>query len=279
MSPRLAAVNDPGGVLHADDAVPADLDSALTGLTAMLTDPDPRLRDDHAYSVLATWIDRGDLDDRLAGLGEAMVERFGHPEVQARTFAPLILGACVERDTALAAVAGAGVLDGATVRRWRDAFTAWWLAEQDLRSWDVDLGWLHAVAHGADLAGELGASRWMTAPELADLLHVVALRMVAPTEHRYVQWEEDRLALALTTILQRPELPATEAIAWLEVVDRLFATGVPGPMPVHVANTLAVLRAVYVMADRRALPSRDAVTDAVAARLHVAFAPYPATRA
>jgi len=60
---------------------------------------------------------------------------------------------------------------------------------------------------------------------------------------------------------------------------RLFATGEPGPVPVEAANTFAVLRAAYVMIDRRAIPHRAAVTDAIAARLHEVFPPYPARRA
>ena len=140
------------------------------------------------------------------------------------------------------------------------------------------LGWLHAVAHGADLAGAFGASPRLSAAELADLLTVVAERIVAPTGYRYAQMEEDRVARATVRILARPELTAAAATGWLDTVDRLFATGEPGPLPIPVANSLAVLRAMYVMADRRALPHRTAVTDAVAARLHEVFGAYPAIR-
>ena len=193
-------------------------------------------------------------------------------EVQARTFAPLILAAAVERDRAVC------VLDCATVHRWREAFAAWWPAETDIRGWDERLGWLHAVAHGADLAGALGASPRLGVPDLTGLLDLVGRRMVTPTEYRYAQMEEDRIARALARILARPQLTEADATGWLALVDELFDTGEPGPLPVPVANTLAVLRALYVMADRRALPHRTAVTDAVAVRLHKAFDAYPARR-
>ncbi|NNG39004.1 DUF2785 domain-containing protein [Flexivirga sp. ID2601S] len=39
---------------------------------------------------------------------------------------------------------------------WTDAVLAWWPAEQDLRGYDEQLGWVHAVAHGADAVGALG---------------------------------------------------------------------------------------------------------------------------
>jgi hypothetical protein len=94
------------------------------------------VRDEQAYRVVATWIRRGVLDDRLAALGDAMVERLRHPEIQARTFAPLILAAVLERHLP-------------SERRWLEEFTSWWPAEEDTRGWDDHLGWLHAVAHGA----------------------------------------------------------------------------------------------------------------------------------
>ena len=63
----------------------------------MLASPDPVVRDETAYEQLAGMIRAGALDDRLVEIGDAMAERFTHPEVQARTFAPLVLAAVVRR--------------------------------------------------------------------------------------------------------------------------------------------------------------------------------------
>ncbi|GAA3199306.1 DUF2785 domain-containing protein [Nonomuraea roseoviolacea] len=265
-------MTDWDAVIKGDFAVPEGLAAAVDELVAMLAAADPAIRDGQAYEVLITWIRRGVLDDRLTALGGTMVARLSHADVQARTFAPLILAAEVERDAA------AGLLDAATVRRWRDAFTAWWLTESDLRGWDDDLGWLHAIAHGADLGGSLGASPRLTADEAAALLTVIIERVVAPTPYRYAHMEGDRVARAMIRILARPELTPAQATGWLATVDRLFATGGPGPVPAQVANVLDVLTALYVMADRQPLPHRPAITDAIAGRLHFAFPAYPATR-
>jgi len=265
-------VIDWNAVISDDCAVPDDLGGAVDELVLMLAAADPVVRDEQAYRVLATWIRRGVLDDRLAALGDTMAERLRHPEIQARTFAPLILDSLLDRDALL----DRGLFHGDAVMRWLEAFTAWWPAEGDTRGWDEHLGWLHAVAHGADLAGSFGAR--LPPDDLPDLLATIARRVVAPTSYRYEQMEEDRVAEAAVRILRRPELTASAATGWLETVDELFATGEPGPLPVPVANTLAVLRATYVMADRHALHHRTAVTDAIAARLHLAFDAYPATR-
>ncbi|HZE00056.1 MAG TPA: DUF2785 domain-containing protein, partial [Micromonosporaceae bacterium] len=43
-----------------------------------------------------------------------------------------------------------GELTDERVRDWQRAVGAWFLGETDLRGWDDQLGWLHAIAHGAD---------------------------------------------------------------------------------------------------------------------------------
>jgi hypothetical protein len=241
----------------------------LEHLLTMLASPDPACRDGKAYPELVDRLRRGEWDDRLVEIGDLLVRRFEHPEVQARTFAPSVLAAVVERDA----------VDTGTVRSWRDAFVSWWLGENDLRGWDQRLGWLHAVAHGADLVGALGALPGLTGTEAGALITVVGRRITAETGYRYAQMEEDRLARAVGRILARADLTAADATDWLALVDQLFAEGGPGPLPVPVANTLATLRAVYIVADRGGTIRGTAVADAIAGRLHTAFPAYPAVRA
>jgi hypothetical protein len=90
--------------------------------------------------------------------------------------------------------------------------------------------------------------------------------------------EEDRVARAIGRILTRKDLTRSHATGWLGSVDRLFAGGGPGPLPVPVANTLAVLRATYVMADRGGTAWGAVVADEIAERLHYAFPAYPSAR-
>lgn len=252
--------------------VPGSVPEALAELSQMLASADPAVRDGQAYMILSTWARRGAIDDHLVDVGDAMVALFDHAQVQARTFAPLILAAVVDRDSVIEVV-GLNRL-----REWREAFESWWIAEADIRGWDEQLGWLHAIAHGADLVGAFGSSPRLTGDELTELLTVVARRVTAPTDYRYAQMEEDRIARAIGSILAQERLGVASATEWLHVVDELFAGVGPGPLPVPVANTLAVLRAGYVMADRHPVPHRAAVTDGIAQRLHHAFGAYPLVR-
>lgn len=216
----------------------------LDELLEALASPDPVLRDEQAYRVLVTWTGRGDLDDHLADLGDRAAATLRHPEIQARTFAALVLAASLNRDTA------ADVLDAVTVLRWRDAFASWYSSEADLRGWDERLGWLHAVAHGADALDEFGVSPRLDRADLVALLELAAGRLTAPTGYLFAHQEDDRLAYALTRLLARPELTEADTVGWLDGIRRFLAAGTPGPVPPEASNTLRTLRCLYVMTDR-----------------------------
>ncbi|MFB7474597.1 DUF2785 domain-containing protein [Kitasatospora sp. NPDC056184] len=208
----------------------------LAAVSAALRSPDPHVRDSLAYEQLCRWVPLLTPEQRLA-LGDEMAERLSDPEIQARTFAPLILADLADL--------------GAHRPAWLDAFARWYLAESDLRGFDPGLGWLHAVAHGADYLAALGRGPLLADP--APLLELVAARLLAPTDHVLDALEDDRLGRALAQILTRPELTERQALGWLDVIAaqpprRPSAT--TGAVPAVVSNTLRTLRMLYVLADR-----------------------------
>lgn len=245
-------------------AVPSDrpLAELLAELSAMLRSPDPAVRDRQAYSTLATWIGRGVLGkNELRALGAEMAARFADPEIQARTFAPLIL----------ASIVSVGVFEPA----WVPPFERWYVAEEDLRGYDEKLGWLHAVAHGSDL---LGALALIPAVEPLRMLELGIGRLLTPTEYVLRDLEDDRLGSALAATLTRTDLTEADAVAWLEPAIRGVVLGGddPGIRP-EVSNTLRTLRMVYLLVDR-GLPlpgAKDPVAvmhrDAIRARLVEVF--------
>jgi Protein of unknown function (DUF2785) len=240
----------------------ADIDALSAELSEALADPDPRLRDGTAYAVLRTWIEGGVLDDQLASLGDQMAARFSDPRIQARTFAALVLCWIIER----------GGFDLAWVR----AFADWYPAEDDLRGFDPDLGWLHAVAHGADLLGVLGRDQRVQ-PE--QMLELAARRMLADTDYVWRDAEDDRLGCAIALTLSRPDLTAAQSTGWLGLIDEKFSQGEPGPVPAYASNSMRTLRLLYVLADRgvRADPADQATplahADAVMHHLARSLAP------
>lgn len=157
------------------------MEHSLPVLLAGLADAAPSTRDGWAYAELAEGIASG----RFAGDTDVIlataVSRFGHDDVWARSFAPLLL----------AWLADAGVFD----REAFAVFTRWYVGERDTRGYDPDHGWLHAVAHGADLLGVCIARGHISGDEA---LAVIAQRLLAPgTAWRHQ--EDARLARVVVT--------------------------------------------------------------------------------
>ena len=216
-------------------AVPTDrqLTDLVAELSGLLRAPDPVARDAHGYAVLATWIGRGVLfADQLRELGDEMVTRFADPEIQARTFAPLILDSIVS----------VGVFEPS----WVPPFERWYVAEEDLRGYDAKLGWLHAVAHGADLLGTLGLH---SAVEPVQMLRLGIGRLLTPTPYVLRDLEDDRLGYALAVTLTRADLAEIDASDWLDPAFRVLATPPVEGFSPEVTNTVRTLRALYLLVD------------------------------
>lgn len=211
-------------------------DYAVAELAEALRSPDPVLRDEQAYVVLFRLIPGLD-HARRRSLGAQMAVRLADPQIQARTFAPLILAEIVAR--------------GEFEPEWLSAFEAWYPAETDLRGHDPDLGWLHAVAHGADLLGAFGRH---TRVEPVRMLRLATARLLAPTDYLFAAQEDDRLAFALALTLTRKELTEQESTGWLAPIAADFAAGEPGPVPAYASNTMRTLRMLYLLADRGVRP-------------------------
>ena len=265
-----------------DFAVPErrPLADLVDELCDMLASPVPQVRDDMAYQILALWTARGALDGRLEALGDRMAARLRHDEIQSRTFAAMILGWVVLRD------ARTGELAIECVPGWLAVFADWWRSEADLRGWDARLGWLHAVAHGADALRAFGRSPRLGARDLQGLLDLVADRLLADAGYLFAHGEDDRVAYALASVLTRAELSVAQATVWLDRVHAAVGAGEPGPMPAWVSNMLRTLGSLYVFADRGVrwydpdtgalggsvvLPHSGAVKDRIAATLRLAW--------
>ena len=225
-------------VLASGGALPdrASRAEAVAGLCEALRSPDPVLRDEQAYALLARWIPGLDPQEQHA-LGDTMAARFGDPQIQARAFAPLILAEIVSQ--------------GEYDPRWLAAFADWYPAETDLRGYDPELGWLHAVAHGADLLGAFGRHPGVDPVALPGL---ATARLLAPTSYVFAHQEDDRLGFAVGQTLLRGELSEAQAVQWLDPIAAAFAAGEPGPVPAFASNAMRTLRVVYLLADRGVRP-------------------------
>ncbi len=213
-------------IIDADYAVPdGHTARALTAeLVGYLGSPDPQLRDDFAYSILAHWMVQGVLapDDQrpliapLVGNFQCGLGEMGTESVFLRSFSALVLAAIVYGDNH-----HHPFLKENEVRDLLGAVIGYLAAEKDVRGYVAGPGWAHSVAHTADLLDELALSRYATPDDLARILEAIGHK-VATTHQLLLCNEDDRLSQAALSALNREILP-------LEVVQR-WADGL-GALP------------------------------------------------
>jgi Protein of unknown function (DUF2785) len=223
----------------------------LAALVDDLRSPDPRVRDDGAYSALASRVRGGGADGHLVALGDAGAALLADPAIQARSFGALLIALVLDRVNTLTSGIPERGGAGEDVRPidivgWIAFFLTWYGAEQDLRGHDETLGWLHAVAHGADTLEAFGGSPLLNTADLVMLLDVAAQRVHAPTAHHLTQQEDDRLAHAVMTILARGAIPADDTRAWIDRLAAPWRASTTGPTSAQLDNTIRFARTLHL---------------------------------
>ena len=192
-------------------------DTLSNELSAMLASPDPALRDDLAYSILARWIARPNIlsskqlialtDEWRANLNTGIGES-GNDLVVKRSFSALCLASLAEREAKTPFM-------GANRYHQLVAEASNYLqAEKDLRGYDPRLGWVHATAHAGDLLQGLAHSTQMSKDEEVAILAAIAHRL-STAPQIYIQGEQDRLAAAVDALLRRPDFEPENFNQWL----------------------------------------------------------------
>lgn len=191
-------------------AVPADENAfgLALELSELLGSRDPGQRDDLAYGLLANWIVRQRLlePDELRELVRRWTANLelglgsrGDDSVLLRSFSALSLSLIAARDLQ------APFLDEHEIRNLLERTLDYSAREQDLRDWDAQLGWIHAVAHTADLLKFLARNPHVDAAGLNDVLAAVERRLATPMERAFSMGEDERLARTLAAVILRPD--------------------------------------------------------------------------
>jgi hypothetical protein len=244
----------------------------LLEMDALLASPDPWLRDEVAYSAAVRWIFADPVlsDDELRqvmgrwlgnlglGPGESAADA-----VLRRSFSALCLSIVAARDLREPFLSQAefdGLLDG----------TLGYLAsERDLRGFDPQLGWIHGVAHTADVLKFLARSPRLPAAAQSRILAALDARLMTADEV-FVWGENARLAEVIASIVGRADFDRTALDHWLSAwLERHRALWSGGPLIeperfVRVQNGLQVLRSLYVaLAMQGVSPPAEAAREAV----------------
>ena len=255
-------------IIKNDYAVPdghtvAGLTSELLGF---LGETDSALRDEISYMILAHWITRDKLYSpaelrsmivTLTANLETGIGEQGTDSVLLRSFSALSLSLIVYHDME------ADFLSDDEVRDLLNKTLVYLAAEQDVRGYVEGLGWVHAVAHTADLLKFLARHPRTDAGDHTRILTAITDKLSAPIKHVYIHDEDERLVLVVREIIKRGSLNFIAWQGWLasfrEWKDR--HSDVPGfVVTVHAgySNLKNFLRSLYFMVDSIADDSVDA---------------------
>lgn len=232
------------------------LDQLTEELLSYLYATDPVWRDDIAYQTLTNWIIAGHYTpdqlrtmmtnwrrDLSVNLGEINM-----PGVITRSFAALMLSIVAYYDWKNA------ILDESEVHDLVNDALVYLKREDDLRGYDPRFGWIHAVAHTADLLKYLARNPHVDKRGLWHILQGVANKLMLHSDTVFTHSEEERLAWVIIEVIKRDVLPTQVLTMWIDQLaqvrmnDQESDTGHRTDAHRHYAyqNVKQLLRAVYM---------------------------------
>jgi hypothetical protein len=225
----------------------------LVEMNPLLASGDPVLRDEVAFSAAERWIVR---DHRLSAADLRSLLRLwsknlddglgtsGDNRVFNRSFSALSLSLIAAADLS------APFLEPAELQALFDRMLDYFERERDLRGFDPVHGWMHTVAHTSDTLKFLARN-----PKLAagsDVRMLAAVRAKIESHDAVFTWgENDRMALALQSVLRRPDADPAALTRWtqywMQAHQALWANG-PQVEPrqfARVENAAQVMRSLH----------------------------------
>lgn len=186
-------------------------DELAIELISCLGSPNRELRDRIGYELFTYWL-RGDklsdatrrrlLDDLRTNLADTSDD-----DAMLRSFSALILSELLRSD------AIRPFMDDAEREDLLDSAIVALDEEADFRGLDPDVGWVHPVAHIADLLWRFALHPATNGEQGVAILDAIRTK-VAPTVVAYTFNEGDRLARVVATLIQRDLVSVDEVVDW-----------------------------------------------------------------
>lgn len=193
-------------------------DALARELLPCLGSTDSDLRDTWGYGLYTFWLrnDRLSLQTRNFLL-HTLTNNLQSGEVLERSFSALILSELMRADalTPFMSAAERETLLQQTLTALR--------LESDFRGLDAELGWVHPVAHMADVLWRFALHPALSAQQ-AELILAAIRRQAGTAMTSYVFNESDRLARVVAIVIRTEVLPDAVLVEWLQG----FATRVNG---------------------------------------------------
>lgn len=200
----------------------ADTLSAV--LVQCLASPDPVLRDNLGYEIYTAWLRGGTLTDEaarklttdlLSGMKAGLGEK-GTESIFRRTFSALILSEVMRRD------ARNRFLTDTEFQQVIEGMAGYLQGEEDLRARNDTQGWMHGVAHAADVLWRIAENPRTTLQDMDTLLAALAIKVAPDQAAFYTHNEPERLARVITTIVARGDYPTEKLDTWIS--ELLYGT-------------------------------------------------------
>ena len=236
----------------------------LLDLFRNLGSHDPALRDDCGYGITYRWVVRQSVvapedcvllvEDLLARLRTGIGQR-GDDSVLQRSFAALNLSLLASYDLE------SHFLERADFALLLDEALLYLADEQDVRGHHPEWGWVHSVAHTADLLRFLARSEHLGEDEARRMLEAIGQKMVV-ADRVFVHGEDERMAAALLSLTARDDFRAD----WLEPLFETMREGYrrrPGDAVFDDErnrarqNSVHLLRAYFVALSQSEEPSAE----------------------
>lgn len=191
--------------------------------------PEPKLRDELIYSILAHWIINDYItDDKLKEILDIVMDdkhlfyRIGESNTDSvftRSFSALLIAPILyyHRKHILFSKEELINIFKKVVR--------YSLEEADLRGYVENNGWAHSAAHTADVLDELALCSEIGNEELRSLLEIIKVK-VCVGSYVYIHREDERLVTAVISIMGRNLLSTEEICKWIKSYREIKSTGI-----------------------------------------------------
>ena len=204
-------------------AVPAgeSADKLALEIVDLAGDPDPVLRDECGYEILADWIYKKNLlpGETLEAVRRKLIPGMTYhigesdnPTVYRRSFSALYMSIVAARDLR------ESFLSESAFRETLTTALNCYGNERDLRGYVSGNGWAHATAHVADLLKFLGRNPKLNVTDQARIITAIQQRCRS-VPSVFVWGEDARMAAALASLVMRKDFDPASFEPWFKALS------------------------------------------------------------
>ncbi len=190
----------------------------VSDMLCHIGDVDPILRDELIYQTFSKWIINETLDDvQLKYMAGILVDEQhlffdigdqNSDSVFTRSFSVLVMALIIYRHR------NRKIFEHSELIGIYDSVMTYFDKEVDMRGYVHGKGWAHSVAHTADALDELALCKELGINELQAILEQIKKKLYNTI--LFINEEDERLAIAVGSILDRDMLSRDDLVTWLD---------------------------------------------------------------